>query len=153
MQGLLEIWEAYEASFESFVPAFLFRIDANDVGSAEREHVIVAKDQKTQQEIKFAVSEASYLAVVDRLLRKKGQHPAYEYSAEFNNVLMVSIWHPAGHIEDLIGRQLIGRQLSNAGIVMFLNWQEPEEGTEPLNQVFPKPGDYLMLAYVIPKLG
>ncbi|MBI2145067.1 hypothetical protein HYU18_01970 [Candidatus Woesearchaeota archaeon] len=133
MERLPQIIEAYKADFDNFAPAFIARLTEKEF-TAPGTYLIKAKSRKGL--VEFPVNSASYIAVVDRLLRRNGFVPEYAYSEEFDNVLMTSTGESSPE---------------GSGIIMFLNWEEPREGTEPLSQVFPKTGDTVMLAYVTPR--
>jgi len=137
MDRLPKLVEAYKVDFEHFVPAFIGSVTPEDL-IASGQYTIAAKDSLGFQ-VSFPVDAASYLAIVDRILRRNGTSPSYVYSTELDNVMLVSL----GQKPKELGQE------KEVGIIMFLNWAEPGKGTEPLHKVFPTVGDAVILAYVV----
>ncbi len=130
MQEHHALMKAYKAEYELFLLVFTAEVEKGDIGNQFRNYTISARDNG-RSKASFRVSESSYLAIIDRMLRARKLSPRYEYYPELESVILVSLG-----------------QLEGYGLLMFLNWKEPAKGALPMHRVFPNEGDSVMLAYV-----
>src|SRR3989344_4951649 len=107
MSELLRVVEEYKADFATFMPAIIHSLAAEDIG-AEGNYAIDARDIRTGARVSFEVENRTYIAVLDRILRKRGLAPNYYYSGEYDNVIMTSAGHSKEEIERLLGQASTG---------------------------------------------
>ena len=125
----------YIKDSEFFEILFNHMLSEDDVGRRDKLHTIEVFDVNSRKLKKVLVDDSCYIATVDRVLRKNGIEPHYEWNERWGNPFMKYF--------DVNFRPRDG------GIVMFLNDREPNGGKTPLTRVYPKPGDRITLAYTV----
>ncbi|HIH14976.1 MAG: hypothetical protein QT08_C0016G0019 [archaeon GW2011_AR17] len=98
---------------------------------------------------KITIPSNSFLAIMDRELKKLGFKAVYVWDVYFNTILRKK---EAGILlYSLDGHQIPFdiKHKDFMGILGFVNGQEPGEGSIPLHSIIPHVHDTIALAYVI----
>ena len=104
----------------------------NGSGNQDNNHVIQAKNSTNGRLVAKTVRSASLLGIADRLLQKAGYRRAHQYYPE-QDAVFLCVEKPDG--------------LGDASVLMFVNGVEPENGRADLLDIFPEPGDMVMVGY------
>ena len=98
---------------------------------------------------KVTIASHSFLAIIDRELKKIGLKPVYIWDVYFNTITRKK--EGGILLYSLDGHQIpFDAQYKDfMGILGFVNGQEPGEGSIPFHSIFPKENETIALAYII----
>ncbi|MBI3033052.1 hypothetical protein HYY69_06265 [Candidatus Woesearchaeota archaeon] len=128
-----------------------YSVKKSDISSSSQPYVVTALvDSKTGPRKDVEINANSALAIMDKLLHQLGANPQYK----------ITVFAAGGKVYKQVELRGISEYDNQAlqhfgvktnayiGMLGFINGEEPELGTKPLDEITVKEGDTLSLAYI-----